>query len=225
MPGSGSPSPADQPMTDVKCVVWDMGGIFRRYFTQPMVEIGVERGWPLERLPLGPTGPFDDPHYRAMSEGLLDEPGYLRLVIESLASEGIEFDPTSDLDWLKEERAEVWEAIRLIAASPTSQVILTNDATRWMGERWWETWEHASLFDDIIDVATLHRRKPLPEPYLEVLARTGFAAGDCVFVDDMPVNCRGAEAVGMQSIWFDITDPNGAIDRLLSMLGLDKEAN
>ena len=28
-------------------VVWDMGGVFVRYFTEPMVEMGRERGWPV----------------------------------------------------------------------------------------------------------------------------------------------------------------------------------
>lgn len=41
---------------------------------------------------------------------------------------------------------------------------------------------------------------------------------DCLFVDDMRANCIGAEAVGMASFWFDITDPTGSLDRLRAQL-------
>jgi hypothetical protein len=36
----------------------------------------------------------------------------------------------------------------------------------------------------------------------------------------MHVNCSGAEAVGMGSYWFDITDVDGAIDGLRRRLAL-----
>lgn len=207
-------------MTEIKAIVWDMGGIFRRYFTEPMVEIGRERGWPLDRLPLGPTGNVDDPDYLKMCEGALDEPEYLSIVRGRLTDAGIDFDPVRDVDWEGERRPAVWRAIALIHESHLFQAILTNDATRWMGERWWETWEPARFFDAMIDVATLKHRKPRPEPYLEVIDRTGFAAEECIFIDDMPVNCRGAVAVGMQSQWFDITHPDESVEVLLTRIGL-----
>jgi hypothetical protein len=36
----------------------------------------------------------------------------------------------------------------------------------------------------------------------------------------MPVNCRGAEVVGMLSLWFDVRDPDGSVHRLIGRLGL-----
>ncbi len=44
-----------------------------------------------------------------------------------------------------------------------------------------------------------------------------------IFIDDMAVNCRGAEAVGMQSHLFDITKPEDSITSLLDRLGLGGE--
>lgn len=205
----------------ISAVVWDMGGVFRRYFTEPMVDIGRARGWPLERLPLGPTGPVDDPDYRAMTEGLIEESLYLERLRQRLSDAGIAFDPMTDIDWDGEERPVVWEAIRVIAASPLFQAVLTNDASKWMGEDWWHTWEPARYFDVVIDVASLPFRKPRPEPYLEVIERTGFAPDECVFIDDMPVNCRGAEATGMHSVWFDVLDPDQSVASLLKMIGYE----
>ena len=50
--------------------------------------------------------------------------------------------------------------------------------------------------------------------------RLGLSPTACLFVDDMHVNCDGAEAVGMQSHWFDITDSQNAVTGLLERLEL-----
>ena len=203
----------------IKAVIWDMGGIFHRYYTEAMIDVGLERGWPVERIPLGPTGFVPDADYAAMAAGDVAEHEYLRRVLARLAAEGIEFDPVTGHDWSTELRPSTWAAIVHLDESPLFQAILTNDATRWMGERWWETWDRVHHFDAIVDVATLEHRKPQPEPYLEAVRRTGFAPDECIFVDDMPVNCRGAEAVGLQSQWFDIVHPEESVAALLARVG------
>lgn len=203
------------------CVVWDMGGILYRYFTELMVEVGQERGWPVDRLPLGPTGPGDDPLYRRMLEGEFDEPEYLRRVVGALAAVGIDFDPPRDLDWSDRERPEAWAAILRLHEAGFRQALLTNDASKWLGEQWWETWEPARWFEGVVDVTTLGVRKPDPEPYRAAARALGVPPQACLFVDDMPVNCRGAEAVGMASLWFDVTDASGSIARLYDALGLE----
>lgn len=202
-------------------VVWDMGGVFQRYFTEVLVDIGKGRGWPLERMPLGPTGIADDDDYRRMARGELTEPDYLAGIYATLEREGIDLNPVTDPDYSAERREEVWELIEEIARRPGhTQAILTNDATRWMGEEWWTTWEDRHYFDHIVDVAVLGARKPAPETYRAVLERLGADPSTCVFVDDMPVNCRGAETVGMQSVWFDIATPRRSVARLRERIGL-----
>ncbi|MFQ5554808.1 MAG: HAD-IA family hydrolase [Acidimicrobiia bacterium] len=207
-------------MSRLPHVVWDMGGIMWRYFTELMVIQGAAAGWPMERLPLGPTGPAPDPYYVEMLDGDLDEPEYIELIHDKLAAEGIAFHPVRDLDWHDAMRPETWAAIEKIAAVGHRQAVLTNDATRWLGERWWDTWDRAGLFDAVVDVTQIGVRKPAPEPYLTVAAALGVPAGECLFVDDLPANCRGAEAVGMTSHLFDITAPQRSIATLLETLGL-----
>lgn len=210
------------PRPVIKGVIWDMGGVFRRYFTEIMVDEGRLRGWPLDRLPLGPTGPTRDADYEKMTKGELTEPNYLEQLKVKLRNAGIDYDPVTDPDWSKENRPETWEAIRLISESSLRQAILTNDASLWMGERWWERWPPAEYFDAIVDVATLAERKPAPEPYRVAIRQIDLPPSQCVFIDDMVVNCRGAEAVGMSSIFFDITQPRESIRKLLDMIGLDQ---
>ena len=205
-------------MSELPHVVWDMGGIFYRYFTELMVDVGEERGWPLDRIPLGPTGRLPDPDYQRMVDGDLDEPDYLVVIRGRLVAEGISFDPPKELVWLGEARPETWSAIRQISTKGHRQALLTNDASKWLGDDWWETWEEAKWFDAIVDVMTVGVRKPAPDPYLATADALGVSPEECLFVDDLQVNCEGAEAVGMRSHLFDITDPQDSLDRLIGSL-------
>ncbi len=58
------------------------------------------------------------------------------------------------------------------------------------------------------------------EPYLACVDTLSVSPQSCLFIDDMHVNCSGAEAVGMQSYWFDVRDPEGSLAGLMSRLGL-----
>lgn len=211
-------------MSDIDVVVWDMGGIFRRYFTEVLLDVGRDRGWPVGRMALGPTGEVPDPDYAAMDAGLVPEREYLGRVQARLADEDIDYDPRHDPDWEAEDRPEVWALVRDLAASPLRQAVLTNDATAWLGARWWETWPHRGLFDAVVDVETIGVRKPAPEAFRHVLDVLGAEASTSVFVDDMHVNCSGAEGVGMHSHWFDVRDPQAAVASLRARIGLEDPA-
>jgi putative hydrolase of the HAD superfamily len=201
-------------------VIWDMGGIMYRYFTEVLRDTGSDRGWALDGLPLGPTGPGVDRDYERMQEGEIDERQYLGIVLARLRGAGVDADPTAGIDWPSQRRRETWEAIATINGAGHRQALLTNDATHWFGPQWWTTWEPARWFEAMIDVATLGERKPAPRPYLAAAEALGVLPRECLFVDDMRVNCRGAEAVGMASFWFDVRAPGQSIDSLVARLGL-----
>lgn len=212
-------------MSPLPHVVWDMGGIIYRYFTELMVEVGRREGWPLGEIPLGPTGEVADPEYERLLSGEIDEPDYLRILKGNLQALGIEFDPVTDLEWRSRLRPETMTLIAELADRGHRQAILTNDASRWLGPGWWETWEHAAAFEVMVDVATLQARKPAPQPYLAVIEALDVEAGECLFIDDLPVNVRGAEAVGMQGFLFSVTDPRGSVTRLRKRLDMPLRAD
>lgn len=207
-------------MSALPHIVWDMGGVMYRYFTELMLDVGTERGWPLDRIPLGPTGALPDPDYDRMLHGDISERQYLPIVVTRLEEHGISFDPPRDLKWQRTTRPATWETIRRIHEAGHRQAVLTNDASRWLGDNWWDTWEFAEWFDVMIDVITLGTSKPKPEPYLAAAAALGVPAAECLFVDDLPANCRGAEAVGMASHLFDITSPVESMLQLETRLDL-----
>lgn len=202
-------------------LVWDMGGILYRYFTEVLLLMAPRRGWDVTGVPLGPTGPVPDPAYDQMLRGEIDEHDYLRAVRSRLHAAGVDVDPVAVIDWDGHERVEVWDLIAAAHAAGHPQAVLSNDASRWLGDRWWETWPPAAWFDVMIDVATLPERKPAPGPYRAAAGRLGVATENCLFIDDMPVNCDGAEAVGMASHLVDVRDPVGSMERLAKRLDLE----
>jgi FMN phosphatase YigB (HAD superfamily) len=207
--------------TVLPALVWDMGGIMYRYFTEVLLEQAAANGWPVDGMPLGPTGAVEDPEYDAMNRGEIDEPGYLAVIRQRFAAAGIDVDPMTAIHWPDQSRPETWAVIRAAHAASHPQGLLTNDASKWLGPNWWETWEPARWFDHLIDVEQVGVRKPAPEPYLAAAAALGLAPVDCLFIDDMIVNCAGAEAVGMSSHHVDIRDVAGSMERLAKRLELD----
>lgn len=199
-------------------VVWDMGGIMYRYFTEILAERAAVEGWP--EVPIGPTGPLPDPAYAAMDAGELLEHDYLGVVRRRLADVGVVVDPVSEIDWSIQARGRTWALIRALHEAGHPQALLTNDASKWLGASWWETWEPIGWFDAVVDVVTVGVRKPAPEPFLATTRALRLDPPACLFVDDMRVNCAGAEAVGMRSHHVDIRDPDGSIDALAARLGI-----
>ncbi len=198
-------------------VIWDMGGILFQFFTEVLVAEGTANNWPLEEIPLGPTGRIADPQYAAMDRGEINEAEYIKLLVKEFSRHGIEWIPYKIHP---PERQETWELIGKFREMGLRQMLLTNDASIWLGNRWWETWPHRHYFEEVVDVKVVGVRKPAPEPYLACIEKLDVRPEECIFIDDMHINCSGAEEVGMQSYWFDITDPKAALKELSERLGM-----
>src|SRR5436190_17795361 len=74
------------------------------------------------------------------------------------------------------------------------------------------------LFDAVVISAEVGLHKPQPEIYLLAAERLGADPERCVFVDDLPENCAGAEAVGMTCVLHSSADETVA--RLQELLGI-----
>jgi len=78
-----------------------------------------------------------------------------------------------------------------------------------------------SVFRSIFVSSDLGRRKPDPEAFSVVAARTGFQVSEFLFFDDAPENVEGARVAGMRAVLVKSTaDVRGA----LSQLGIESEA-
>jgi FMN phosphatase YigB (HAD superfamily) len=201
----------------IEAVVFDMGGILHPTPFEVLPSLARLRGWPLDAFPRGPFDPDADRDYVEMDRGRLREPDYWGRVSARLAERSIAFDIHDVVDWSGRDRIEVVDAIRRIGRTYRT-AILTNDATDWLGPGWRHRWWLRDAFEVMVDAREEGLRKPAADIYRRVLERLGVEAGRSVFIDDLTVNCEGAEAVGMRAFWFDVTHPLESTLRLLDWL-------
>ncbi|MHA6792929.1 HAD-IA family hydrolase [Pseudonocardia bannensis] len=77
----------------------------------------------------------------------------------------------------------------------------------------------ADLFDVVVLGAAAGARKPDPEAFRRVAALLELAPEQCVVVDDLPVNVRGARAAGAVTIRHE--DPGTTVAELEILLDLE----
>jgi putative hydrolase of the HAD superfamily len=93
------------------------------------------------------------------------------------------------------------ELMRELRASGLKMAMLTNNVREW--EPLWRSMLPVDeIFEEIVDSAFVGCRKPEPRIYELTLERIGVPAEACLFVDDLPPNCEGAEAAGMRAVHF-----------------------
>lgn len=195
----------------LQAVVWDMGGILYETPFEALVDVEGRRGLPPGTYPRGPFDPEDD--YRLVETGELTEPEYWRAQHVRLRSAGVDLDVYTAVSWEDRHRPEVWAVVRQLAGR-VQQAVLTNDASDWLGEGWWDRWPLRDVFDAVVDVAVLGVRKPDPRAYRAAADQLNVACEACLFVDDLPANLDGARAVGMQAVHFDVRDIAGSLARI-----------
>jgi putative hydrolase of the HAD superfamily len=78
--------------------------------------------------------------------------------------------------------------------------------------------EVAALFDVLVLGSVLGVRKPSPEVFRRTAARLGLTPGECVVVDDLAVNVRGARSAG--AVVVHHVDPDRTVDEVRILLDL-----
>jgi putative hydrolase of the HAD superfamily len=95
------------------------------------------------------------------------------------------------------------EFVRELRRRGLRTALCTNNVPEW--ESLWRSKlpELDELFEVIVDSGFVGTRKPEPEIYELTLERLGgLPAQECLFVDDLDVNCEGARKLGMGAVRF-----------------------
>jgi epoxide hydrolase-like predicted phosphatase len=106
------------------------------------------------------------------------------------------------------------EALRHAKAAGLSTALLSNS---WGNEYPREGWDE--LFDAVVISGEVGMRKPEARIYRLVAERLGLQPEECVFVDDLAPNIRGAAEVGMLGV-HHITAQE-TLEALEALLGID----
>jgi putative hydrolase of the HAD superfamily len=93
--------------------------------------------------------------------------------------------------------------------------LLSNMVPTW--ERHWRAMVPPDgLFDDLVFSYLVGFRKPEAEIFELAAQRAGIPPSRCVLVDDLPANCRGAEAAGWHAVQFTTAAEAGTlVERLV----------
>jgi putative hydrolase of the HAD superfamily len=140
-----------------------------------------------------------------------------RARIEPHLEDGFDLTRLSTLyfERMQPNRAMI-EFVRELRGRGLRTALLTNNVREW--EPLWRAKlpEIDELFEVVVDSAFVGLRKPDPAIYELTLARLGLAGDECVFVDDLEVNCEAARGLGMTAVRFERAEQ--AIPELRSAL-------
>lgn len=93
--------------------------------------------------------------------------------------------------------------------------IISNAGADWVHRILGDT--NYKLFDDVVLSYKYSVIKPQPEIYQISAKNLGVRESECIFIDDISIYCDGAEAAGMESIWYqDFRKMKAELERLLS---------
>ena len=112
----------------------------------------------------------------------------------------------------------VIELMRDAKAAGHRMALLTNNVREW--EPYWRTMLPVDeIFELVVDSAFVGMRKPEPEIYELTVSRLGdLDFAECLFLDDIEINCDAARELGMTAVHFRENDQ--AIAEVRAELGL-----
>jgi putative hydrolase of the HAD superfamily len=102
--------------------------------------------------------------------------------------------------------------------------ILTNDLQAFHGPAWVAQMDFVHDVDVLTDGSAEGVLKPDPRLYQITAERLGVDVAGMAFLDDQPTNIRGAEALGIQAVWLDVTDPATGYAAVRKLLNLKEES-
>lgn len=177
---------------------------------------------------LGPVDPSTDPLYRELTMGqhLQEREYWTRRAVEVGAAAGKEFTLHDYMRLLYEPARD--ELIRPEAAAVVAQAraagygvsVLTNDLQAFHGPEWKSGLSFFDMIDNLVDCSETNILKPDRRAYERAISIVDVAPERILFVDDMQLSVDGAQACGIDAMWFEIRDAAGSWARVAEALGL-----
>ncbi|MGB4788000.1 MAG: HAD-IA family hydrolase [Lentibacter algarum] len=216
---------------NTRALILDFGGVISRtlFETHDLSEKAL--GLPTGSLTWqGPFAPEADPLWRAMQADEISERDYWKSRTAEVGKlTGQNWSEMSD--FVRAARGAEPDAVirpefrTTIAACKAAGVrlaILSNELDLFYGADFREKLPFLKDFEVIVDATYTGILKPNARAYERVLQALGLPAADCVFVDDQLRNIKGAEALGLPSVHFDVMAPSQSYAEALRLLDLER---
>lgn len=205
-----------------RALISDFGGVLTTPLGNAFAAWQQESGIPLEDLgtAIARAAEHDGEHpLFVLEKGLITQAEFNRRVDRQLG-EGRSLDDMLEV-WFGhlERNEEMIDHLLELRRGGLRMALLTNNVREW--EPRWRPMlpEIDELFEVVVDSAFVGMRKPEPEIYALTVERLGggLTAQDCVFVDDMEINCEAARDLGMAAVTFtDTAQARREIDAALA---------
>lgn len=192
----------------MRTVISDFGGVLTTPLIQSFVAFQDETGIAMETLgtAMQRIAERDGSHpLFELEKGQLSEADFLGRIAQELEPElghRPQMHRFSEIYFEALEPNEPMIAVmRELKGRGLRMALLTNNVREW--EPLWRSMVPIDdLFEVVVDSAFVGCRKPEREIYEIALDRIGAPGGECLFVDDVEVNCDAARELGMTAVHF-----------------------
>jgi putative hydrolase of the HAD superfamily len=196
----------------VKAVISDFGGVLTSPLMGFFARFQDDSGIPLEALgkAMARIAQAQGAHpLFELEKGKLTEARFVELLEGAVSAElgrAVRLHGLAESYWSDMETNDAMvDYLRGLRDDGIRLALLTNNVREWE-PRWRAMVPVDELFEIVVDSAYVGMRKPDPEIYELTLHRLALDAPQCVFVDDIELNCQAAERLGMSAVWFRDTD-------------------
>ncbi len=197
-----------EPGSKITAVISDFGGVLTSPLVQSFMAFQDRTGITTEVLGKGMQAATeangDNPLFE-MERGEITEVAFLEKLTESLEpllGHRPEMHRFKEIyfEALQPNPAMI-ELMRELKDSGYRMAMLTNNVQEWE-PLWRPMLPVDEIFETVVDSGFVGCRKPESKIYEITLDGLGLPAESCLFVDDVLVNCEGAEKAGMTAVHF-----------------------
>jgi putative hydrolase of the HAD superfamily len=205
----------------VRAVISDFGGVLTSPLFESFAAWQRQSGLSFERLGQAMADATERNHLHPLYElekGTITEAEFLGMLEAELDS-GTSLSGMRDVyfEHLRPNPAMI-DLMRELRGRRLRMALLTNNVREWEPQWRAKLPEIDEIFEVVVDSAFVGMRKPDREIYELTLERLGdgLAAAECLFVDDVDVNCETARSLGMRAVHY--VDADQAIAEIHEVL-------
>ena len=215
---------------DVKAVLWDFGGVITSSPFEAFARYEAERGLPADTIRRINAANPDTNAWARFERAELDAAGFDALFAEEAAAVGHQIPGGDILALLSGEiRPAMVIAIDAIMAAGLKTGCITNNVPTGHGagmardpKKAAEIAAIMARFDHVIESSKVGIRKPDPRIYLMMCDALAVSPAECIYLDDLGINCKPAAALGMRAI--KVAGETQALADLAEAVGLPLSA-
>ena len=210
--------------TPIRAVIWDFGGVITSSPFEAFNRLEAERGLPRDFIrSVNATNP-DTNAWAKFERSEIDATTFDALFAEESAAMGHPLEGAAVIACLSGDvRPAMVEALDRITAMGLKIGCITNNAPTGKGAGMSDNEAKAQAvaailarFDHVLESSKIGIRKPDPRIYQMMCEALSVDPAQCIYLDDLGINCKPAAALGMRAI--KVTGEKQALTDLWAML-------